>query len=392
MRVLGAPLALLLAALPAAAQSDSAWTSSLPLPLPIAVPAPAPGLGAAPKIPAIPRVSWRGLRLKAVSFSSQESLSAPLIKALDKTEKTALLALYDLRLSELAEAVLRAKGRGVDVRVVYDEGHGKAGEPGTSAGPSPELQSLLDAGIPVKLLKGGGSFGIMHQKFMVLDGELLETGSFNWTRAAEERHFENVMFRKDRATVDGYARAWDWMWKVEGGAPGTPPVDPEKPVKFEGGSWPRFAFSPQGGIEDMLVDAIGRAKSTIDVPIFSMYSQRVADALIAAKKRKVVVRVAADAGQAKRSQAVLSLSKAGVGLRLSGGRAPMGVMHHKYAIVDGKWLMTGSYNFSQNAELYNYENVFFSDDPAELGAFGEEFARVWDQAREPADGDLAQPK
>ncbi|MBI2386840.1 MAG: DUF1669 domain-containing protein [Elusimicrobia bacterium] len=394
MKILGGALALLLAAgSPSrAGLPDASWTSAFPVPLLPALPPPAPSFPAFAAIPAVPVVSFKGLSIKGVQFSRSDRIPESLVAAIDRTDKTLLLAIYDLRLSEVADALLRAKARGVDVRMIYDEGHTKPAAPGAGSGPSAEYQALVDAGVPIKLLNGGGSYGIMHHKFAVFDGALLMTGSFNWTRAADTKNFENAVFKTDKALIEGFTRNWTWMWGLSKGGVGAPPADPLKPVSFAGGKYPRYAFSPQGGVEDLLVDAIGRSKRTIDVLIFSFYAQRVADALAAAKARGVVVRVVGDSSQSRRSQAMLSLSNAGVGLRLSSGRDGTGAMHHKYALFDGAMLMSGSYNFSQNAELYNFENDLFTTFPGEVAAFGGEFAAVWAQGHAPAPEELPAPK
>lgn len=395
MKILGGALALLLAAgSPSRAElPEAAWASAFPIPLTPALPPPsAPSLPAFASIPPVPAVSFKGLTLKSVQFSRTDRIPASLVAAIDRTEKTLLLALYDLRLKEVGDAILRAKARGVDVRLIYDEGHTKPAAPGAGSGPSPEFQALVDAGVPVKLLNGGGSYGIMHHKFAVFDGQLLMTGSFNWTRAADAKNFENAVFKTDKALIEGFTLNWTWMWGLPKGGVGAPPADPLKPVSFAGGRYPRYAFSPQGGVEDLLVDAIGRSKRTVDVLIFSFYAQRVADALVAAKARGVVVRVVGDSSQARRSQAMLALSSAGIAMRLSSGRDGSGAMHHKYALFDGAMLMSGSYNFSQNAELYNFENDLFTTAPAEAAAFGGEFAAVWAQAHAPAPEELPAPK
>lgn len=395
MKILGGALALLLAAgSPShAGLPDAAWSSAFPVPR--FVPPPVPAAPALPSFApaAVPNVSFNGLSLKSVQFSRTDRIPASLVAAIDRTEKTLLLALYDLRLSEVADALLRAKARGVDIRLVYDEGHAKPSAPG-AAGASPEYQALVDAGVPTRLLKGGGSFGIMHHKYALFDGKLLMTGSFNWTRAADDRNFENAEFRTDRALIDGFARNWEWMWglaQAQAGF-GAPPADPQKPVAFAGGRFPRYAFSPQGGVEAMLLDAIRRSKRTIDVAMFSFYSQPVAAALVSARARGVVVRVASDAMQARRSQAMRALADGGVELRLSAGRGGQGVMHHKYALFDGALLMSGSYNFSANAELYNFESDLFTVSKPEVAAFGGEFAAVWAQAHAPAPEELPAPK
>jgi phosphatidylserine/phosphatidylglycerophosphate/cardiolipin synthase-like enzyme len=409
VKIIGGALALLLAAgSPSqAGLPDAAWSSAFPIALP-GLPAarpPVPSIPAFAALPAVPVVVFKGLSIKGVQFSRTDRIPASLAAAIDKTERTLLLSIYDLRLTEVADAILRAKARGVDVRLVYDESHTKPAAPNAGSGPSPEYQRLLDGGVPTRILKGGGSFGIMHNKFAVFDGELIATGSFNWTDAADQKNFENSIFRSDAALASGFTQYWNWMWALAhapaaasaasgpaGAGFGSPPADPLQPVAFAGGKYPRYVFSPQGGVEDLLVDALGRATRTIDVAIFSLYSQRVADALIAAKARGVVVRVVSDISQSRRSQPVLSLSNSGVGLRLSAGRGGTGVLHHKFVIIDGALLMTGSYNFSQNAELYNFENDLFTVAPGEVAAYGGEFAAVWDQAHAPASGELPGPK
>ncbi|UPT74633.1 MAG: phospholipase D-like domain-containing protein [Elusimicrobiota bacterium] len=425
MRLPGAPLALLLAAaLPAfAGLPDASWSSLSVSFAPAVRPQAVAPAAAAPTVPA---VSFKGLVLKSVQFSRADRIPESLAAAIDKTEKTLDLALYDLKLAEAADAILRAHRRGVKVRLIYDMGHAKPpSDPAAGGGASPEYSSLVAAGVPVRLLKGGGSFGIMHHKFALLDGELLITGSFNWTRAADEKNFENMVFKTDAALIEGFTRCWNWMWPLgkepqaaaaelasgvfgseededvsfsiaaepSAAGPGAPPADPSRPVSFGGAAFPRYAFSPQGGVEALLIDAIGRSKKRIDVAIFSMYSMPVAQALVAAKKRGVAVKVVADAGQSRRSQAVRALFDGGVPLRLLGGRdGGLGVMHHKYALFDGAMLMSGSYNFSQNAELYNFEADLFTTAAPETAAFAAESALLWKQAKAPADGDLAAPK
>jgi phosphatidylserine/phosphatidylglycerophosphate/cardiolipin synthase-like enzyme len=396
VKILGAAaFALLLAAAPSSpAAASDIWSSAFPIPLP-GLPVPRPPAPPAPSVaalPPVPVVVFHGLSIAGVQFSRTGRIPVSLAAAIDKTSRTLRLSIYDLRLPDVASALLRAKARGVDVRLVYDDSH--------TTPASPEYQSLLAGGIPVRILKGAGSFGIMHNKFAVFDGELLATGSFNWTDSADQKNFENAIFRSDASLAEGYTKYWDWMWALArdpaapsaAPKPGAPPADPATPVAFAGGRYPRYAFSPQGGLEDLLVDAIGRSKRTIDVAIFSLYSQRVVDALIAAKGRGVAVRVAADVSQTRRSQPMLALSKSGAGVRLSSGPGGGGVLHHKFVLFDGVLLMTGSYNFSANAELYNFENDLFSTVPGEAAAYGAEFAAVWDQAHAPADGELPAPK
>lgn len=352
--------------------------------------APAPAAAAA-----APRetVSFGGAVLPRRAFSRADRIPDSLAAAIDATRSQLLLALYELNLPGVADAIVRAKSRGVDVRLVFDKGHAtpRAGDAGPTAGPSPEFQRVVAAGVQTRLLKGGGSWGIMHNKFAVFDGTLVETGSFNWTRAADERNFENAIFRSDPSLAALYASYWEWMWALArpaGAGFGPPPSDPSPSVPFKGKVWPRVVFSPEGGADARILEALSACGRSVDVAIFSFYSQAAADALIAAKERGVEVRVAADVSQARRSPAIKSLLAAGVDLRLSSGRDGAGVLHHKYILFDREMLSAGSYNLSQNAEKFNFESQFFTADDGDLAGYQAEFEAVWAQARVPAAGEL----
>lgn len=231
MPLLGGLLALLALSAPLRAEVGSVWAPALPLP----PAAGAPGRLPIPAAPTPPVISYKGLSWPSAQFGRERRLSETIVAALDRTERTARLALYDLKHAELGAAILRAHARGVEVSLVYDEGHAKSGGPEATA--SPEYEALVAAGVPVVLLRGRGSYGIMHHKFAVLDDELVITGSFNWTRAADDRHYENLLLRDDAPTVAGFNAGWRWLW--DGGPQGPPPADAERPVAFNGGRWPR---------------------------------------------------------------------------------------------------------------------------------------------------------
>ena len=123
-------------------------------------------------------------------------------------------------------------------------------------------------------------------------------------------------------------------------------------------------LSPNGGIRDRLLRAINHTKATIDLAIFDFTSGELAGALLAAKERGVAIRIVADARQAqgKHSEIPWLLEK-GIKVRLAGGNR-RGIMHHKFAIFDGRLLVTGSYNWTDSAERFNRETLIILDEPA----------------------------
>ena len=122
-----------------------------------------------------------------------------------------------------------------------------------------------------------------------------------------------------------------------------------------------------------LVEQVEAATASIDVAIFDFTSAELATALVRARDRGVAIRIVADARQARgRRSAIPLLRSAGIDVRIARGR---GVMHQKFAIFDGRLLVTGSYNWTDAAERRNSENALFLDEPALVARYGEWFER-----------------
>lgn len=120
-------------------------------------------------------------------------------------------------------------------------------------------------------------------------------------------------------------------------------------------------FSPNGGAQHAAIDAIEHAKSAVLVQAYSFTSKPIADALIAAEKRGVKVSAILDASANKtnrRSQrSALATSGAQVCID-----AMHPIAHSKIMIIDASRVITGSFNFSVQAERHNAENLLVIDD------------------------------
>ena len=145
---------------------------------------------------------------------------------------------------------------------------------------------------------------------------------------------------------------------------------------------PQVLFSPHGGIRDRIIKACNLSKTSIDVAIFDITSGDLADALVRAKDRGIALRVIADPkrGAGKHSETPFLLKK-GVNIRLLPGKG-RGIMHNKFAIFDGRILLTGSYNWTESAEEYNWENVIILEDTTVVRAYREQFEKMWKKAGE----------
>lgn len=112
------------------------------------------------------------------------------------------LAAYSFTSTSIANALIDAKRRGIDVKLVMDESNQAA-----KYGPS----FFRNAGIPIRV---SIRYAIMHNKFMVVDGVTVQTGSFNYTNAASDKNAENVIVVRDSsALAKNYESEWSRLWR-----------------------------------------------------------------------------------------------------------------------------------------------------------------------------------
>lgn len=139
-------------------------------------------------------------------------------------------------------------------------------------------------------------------------------------------------------------------------------------------------FSPNGGVSSNIINAINNTKSSIDLAIFDLTSEDIAASLEKAKSRGVKIRIVADSRQAKGAHSdITGLTREGLNIKITHGEG-RGIMHNKFAIFDGKLMVTGSYNWTNNAERFNYENAIFITDSNVIGAYQKEFDKMWKSA------------
>ena len=136
-------------------------------------------------------------------------------------------------------------------------------------------------------------------------------------------------------------------------------------------------FSPEGHIQDRIIKAIDASGSSIDLAIFDFTSPEIKSAFERAKQRGAKIRIIADSRQAKGAHSLIqALIDEGFNVKITHGRE-RGIMHDKFAIFDKQLLFTGSYNWTTNAEHFNYENAIFISDPETITQYQKEFDKLW---------------
>ena len=140
-------------------------------------------------------------------------------------------------------------------------------------------------------------------------------------------------------------------------------------------------FSPNGQVKDRIVNEINNTKTSIDIAVFNFTSSGLKTALKKALKKGVSIRIITDQGQSEDiHSAVGSLLQDGFKIKIVKGKGRNGLMHNKFAIFDHKLLLTGSYNWTETAEHYNYENALFLEDKSLAEQYEKEFNSLWASA------------
>lgn len=139
-------------------------------------------------------------------------------------------------------------------------------------------------------------------------------------------------------------------------------------------------FSPDERCDLKLIRFAETAKKSIDIAAFDINLDQLVHSLLVLSKRGVRVRVLVDNRQARGRYSLSGTLKKG-GLQVRRGYQ-RGLMHHKFMIVDGIRLETGSFNYTNHASRANQENQVYLDDPSIVARFVARFQKSWSDSRE----------
>ena len=132
-----------------------------------------------------------------VYFSPQGGCTEAVVANLDKATNTVLGQAYSFTSAPIAKALVDAKKRGVKVQVILDKSQRTERYSSADFVQRAGVATFIDA-----------KHAIAHNKIMVIDGETILTGSFNFTKAAEEKNAENLLVIQDAALAAKFTANW----------------------------------------------------------------------------------------------------------------------------------------------------------------------------------------
>jgi len=290
---------------------------------------------------------------------------------MDLAQNSLDICVYNASSSIIASAINAAYNRGVTVRYIADDDALNS------------MLNLLDPNISI-IYRDPSPAGIMHNKFIIVDANSTNNswilgGSTNWTSPSNLLNdYNNMVFIQDEAIAKAYTLEFEEMW---GGVFGNNKSD-NTPHKFlADGKLVEVYFSPSDQTTSHILEAIENVDNTLEFGLLSFTRDDLGQAVIDKDiEFGVTVRGIIEQENGTGSE-FATLAAASVDVRSHTGVTH--TFHHKYLIVDANSIsadpivLTGSHNWSNNAENNSDENTIIIHDAISANIYLQEFEKRW---------------
>lgn len=288
-------------------------------------------------------------------------------------EKQIDVAAFDLDAGPIVQALIdKEQERGVMVRVVTDSDNGDLSS----------IRRLRRAGISVPEDKRRA---LMHNKFIVIDGRVVWTGSLNFTSNGVYCNNNHIVRIESPRLAANYLAEMDEMYVERLFGPDSPENTPHTTLEI-GGIQIENYFAPETELSPTIARTLVRAQDEIMFLAFAFTDDVIGEALLGRADAGVSVRGVFErtgADTAFSYYPIMSLLKRpNIQVLLDGNP---NIMHHKLIIIDRQTVLFGSFNFSDSANRSNDENIVIVHDPTFARYFVEEFEAVWAEAQAAAE-------
>lgn len=315
-------------------------------------------------------------------------LTKHLIEFISATEQTLDCAIYDFRDPAILEACALLVKDGKQVRIVFDGGKQRSG--GFMADPKPDGTEL--ALREAQLIDYARAIHegryLMHDKFLVRDQTVVWTGSANFTQGGLELQDNNCLVVQDHNLAQHYTNVFEQLFHHENHRHHQPAADgvdfqPQTIVPF-------FSPTSREGIEDVIVNALQGATKSVRVLAFLISDDGILNALARLQNAAdIAIKGVYDPHGMKD---VMRSTRQNPALfwfvddherfvaapsHAFNPHREQDFMHNKVMIIDDHLVITGSYNFSENAES-NDENLVVIDSSAAADAYVAYFGALYD--------------
>lgn len=302
------------------------------------------------------------------------SIEEKLIFFINNAKSSIHIASFEFNLPRVADALIAAHERGVDVRWVTDNEYGLAVDVEPDRG---QFMRLMASGIQVK--DDAGRSALMHNKFWIFDRQTVWTGSTNITASGIYKQNNNVIVIHASDIAYIYEREWEELWAGQLG-PRAPSTLNTQWAVLEGTAI-QVLFSSEDKAINNLIALVNDAQTSIRFLAFSFTDYPLAQAMIDRAAAGVSVQgVYETFGSSSKNAELKTFLCAQVPVRQDGNSS---FLHDKIIVIDNSIVVTGSLNYSSSGDDANEENVIILDNPEIAALYLQEYEKIWNQARDP---------
>ena len=300
-----------------------------------------------------------------------------LIAALDGATTSIDAALFELNAPDTTAAMVRALGRGVNMRIVFDNEH-------ALDDPESTAQEVIDAGAE---FRSDERSALMHNKYFIIDKRYIWTGATNITRNGIYNNNNNAILIESPQLVANFQADFDEMF-VDGifTRSADSGVIPGRNFTQNGTEFETY-FAPEDGalIEQRIAELASQAQQSIRVMAFSFTLESIGNVMIERHNAGVTVEGVFETTGSLQGQ-MTPLLCAGANMRQDGNPS---IMHHKVFIFDEQIVALGSFNFSASARDNNSENLIIIHNPDIAAAYTAEWQARFNEGHAPEASDVS---
>jgi phosphatidylserine/phosphatidylglycerophosphate/cardiolipin synthase-like enzyme len=134
-------------------------------------------------------------------------------------------------------------------------------------------------------------------------------------------------------------------------------------------------FSPGDACRNAIINQIRMSVNYLQICVFTISDDPISEAIATAHKRGIDIKIITDNDKSHdEGSDIARLAKQGIAVKMD---RTANHMHHKFMVADGKAVITGSYNWTRSAALYNHENVLLTKDAGAVKSFLKQFDLLW---------------
>ena len=292
----------------------------------------------------------------SVFFCPSQPCEESVLNVLQTATRSIHCALYDLRLERII-TLLNEKSRSLSVQVVIDDENKK--------------KLPLRPSFP---LQADGSYGLMHNKFCIIDEKTVITGSMNPTENDAHKNNNNLIIIDSPVLAQNYEQEFQEMWNgtFKKGELVQNPI-----IQLQATTLKNY-FCPDDACAEHVEEELRKAQRSIYFMTFSFTHKGIANVLLLKHLNNVTVQGVMETTQISEYSVYPTLAYQLGTVRKDGNKRNM---HHKVFIIDERTVVTGSFNPTKGGDERNDENVLIMTDPVIARKFLDEFQLVWKEAQ-----------